>query len=158
MAFDAFLKLLPEIEGESTAKKHEGEIEVLSFSWNVSNTSTGGGGGGGGAGKAVRSDFNIVKHVDKASPLLMVAVCTGRHFDDALFTVEQPRGGKAAEAFLKIKLSEVLISSYQTGGGGNDVPTDQVSLNFAEIQIQVRDDKGQWVVENSCDFQKGTSS
>jgi type VI secretion system secreted protein Hcp len=157
MAFDAFLKI-DGIDGESTAKKHEGEIEVLSFSWNISNTSTGSTGGGGGAGKAVPSDFNIVKHIDKASPALIVAVCSGEHIRDATFTVEQPRAGKAGEAFLKIKLTDVLISSYQTGGGGNDLPTDQVSLNFAKINIQVRDDKGQWVEEDSCDFKKGTSS
>jgi len=153
MAFDAFLKL-GDIEGESTAKKHEGEIEVLSFSWNIKNTSSGGTGTGGGSGKAVPSDFNIVKHVDKASPAIMVAVCTGEHIRDATFTVEQARGGRGGEAFLKIKLTDVLISSYQTGGGGNDVPTDQVSLNFVKLNIQVRDDRGQWVEEESCGFLK----
>ena len=153
MAFDAFLKI-DGIDGESTAKKHEGEIEVLSFSWNIKNTSTPNSGGGGGSGKAVLSDFNIVKHVDKASPALMVAVCTGKRIDDALFTVEQARGGRGGEAFLKIKLTDVLISSYQTGGGGNDVPTDQVSLNFVKINVQVRDDRGQWVEEESCNFLK----
>jgi type VI secretion system secreted protein Hcp len=157
MAFDAFLKI-DGIEGDSTASKHKGEIEVLSFSWNIRQpTSTGGTGGGGSAGKAVPSDFSIVKHVDKASPVLMVAVCSGQHFQDALFTVEA-RGGKGGEAFLKIKLSDVLISSYQTGGGGNDVPTDQVSLNFAKVEIAVRDDRGAWAEAESCDFQKGTSS
>jgi type VI secretion system secreted protein Hcp len=153
MAFDAFLKL-DGIEGESTAKKHEGEIEVLSFSWNIRNTITGNTGGGGGAGKAVPSDFNIVKHIDKASPAIMVAVCTGEHIRDATFTVEQARGGRGGEAFLKIKLTDVLISSYQTGGGGNDVPTDQVSLNFVKLNIQVRDNRGQWVEETSCGFLK----
>jgi len=89
---------------------------------------------------------------------LMVAVCSGKHFEEALFTVEQARGGKGGDAFLKIKLTDVLISSYQTGGGGNDVPTDQVSLNFAKVEIAVRDERGQWAQEESCDFLKGTSS
>ena len=34
-----------------------------------------------------------------------------------------------------IKLSDVLISSFQTGGGGSDQPMDQVSLNFAKVEI-----------------------
>jgi len=106
----------------------------------------------------VLDDVEVGRHIDKASPALMVAVCSGEHIREALFTVEQPRGGRAAEAFLKIKLSDVLISSYQTGGGGNDLPTDQVSLNFAKIHIEVRDDKGQWVEEDGCDFQKGTTT
>jgi len=32
MAYDAFLKI-EGVEGESTRDKHEGEIEILSFSW-----------------------------------------------------------------------------------------------------------------------------
>ena len=37
MAFDAFLKI-EGIDGESADKTHPGEIEVVSFSWGVSNT------------------------------------------------------------------------------------------------------------------------
>ena len=156
MAFDAFLKI-DGIEGESTDVKHKGEIEVLSFSWNIKQSISSGGGSGGGTGKAEVSDFNIVKHIDKASPALMVAVCSGEHFRDALFTVEQARG-RGGAAFLKIKLSEVLISSFQTGGGGTDQPLDQVSLNFAKIEVSVRDDRGQWSQAESCDFAKGTTT
>ena len=157
MAFDAFLKFDPVIEGGSTSSKHKGEIEVLSFSWNIKQTGTVGGGGGGGAGKAVPADFSIAKHVDKASPVLMVAVCSGEHFKEAVLTVEEPRG-KGGDAFLKIKLTDVLISGYQTGGGGTDVPTDQVSLNFSKVEIAIRDDQGSWANAESCDFVKGTSS
>jgi type VI secretion system secreted protein Hcp len=156
MAFDAFLKI-DGIEGESSNVKHKGEIEVLSFSWNIKQTISSVGGGGGGAGKAEVSDFSIVKHIDKASPQLTVAVCSGEHFRDALFTVEEPKGQKGGgAAFLKIKLSDVLISSFQTAGGGSDQPMDQVSLNFAKIEIAVRDARGQWAQTESCDFARGT--
>ena len=153
MAFDAFLKI-DGIEGESSNVKHKGEIEVLSFSWNIKQ-SISSVGGGGGTGKAEASDFSIVKHIDKASPQLMVAVCSGEHFRDALFTVEEPKGARGGgAAFLKIKLSDVLISSFQTGGGGSDQPMDQVSLNFAKIDVAVRDSKGNWTQGTSCDFVK----
>ena len=35
---------------------------------------------------------------------------------------------------MKVTMSDVLVSSFQTGGsaGGDVVPTDQISLNFAE--------------------------
>ncbi len=155
MAFDAFLKI-DGIEGESSNVKHKGEIEVLSFSWNIKQ-SISSVGGGGGTGKAEASDFSIVKHIDKASPQLMVAVCSGEHFRDALFTVEEPKGARGGgAAFLKIKLSDVLISSFQTGGGGSDQPMDQVSLNFAKIEVAIRDARGQWAQAESCDFARGT--
>jgi len=155
MAFDAFLKIFG-IDGESTDSKHKDEIEVLSFSWNIKQTIVTDGGGGGGAGKAQVSDFSIVKHIDRSSPVLMAAVCTGEHIRDAMFTVEDPRakGSKGGEAFLKIKLTDVLISSFQTGGGGTDQPMDQVSLNFAKIEVAVRDSTGKWTQGTSCDFNK----
>ena len=157
MAFDAFLKV-DGITGESTDHKHKGEIEVLSFSWGIKQNIASSGGGGG-AGRPQISDFSIVKHVDAASPELFVAVCSGEHFKDALFTVADSQGRKGApEAFLKIKMSDVLISSYQTGGAGTEVPTDQVSLNFAKVEIAVRNTQGQRTQAESCDFIKGTDN
>jgi type VI secretion system secreted protein Hcp len=154
MAFDAFLKI-DGVEGESSNVKHKGEIEVLSFSWNIKQTIVNEGGGGGGAGRPQASDFTIVKHIDKSSPRLTLAVCSGERFTDALFTVEEPKGPKGGgTAFMKIKLSEVLISSFQTAGGGSDQPMDQVSLNFAKIEIAVRDSRGNWTQGTSCDFVK----
>jgi type VI secretion system secreted protein Hcp len=159
MAFDCFLKL-DGIPGESTDSKHKDEIEVLSFSWNIKQTIVNdGGGGGGAAGRAQLSDFSIVKHVDKASPVLMVAVCTGRHIQEGMFTVQESRGGRTAEAFkngkaslefLKIKFTDVLISSYQNGGGGTDQPMDQVSFHFDKVEISVLDGTGKWTQEGSC--------
>jgi type VI protein secretion system component Hcp len=41
---------------------------------------------------------------------------------------------------LKITLSVVLASSFQTGahGGGDVTPTDQISLNFAKIEVEYK--------------------
>ena len=90
MAFDAFLKI-EGIDGESADKTHPGEIEVMSFSWGVSNTGGGSTGGGGGAGKAVLQDFHFSMATSKASPNLMLACATGRHIRAATLTV--PHGG-----------------------------------------------------------------
>jgi type VI secretion system secreted protein Hcp len=35
-------------------------------------------------------------------------------------------------------MSDVLVSSYQTGGVQHDVPTDQFSLNFGRIDVEYR--------------------
>ena len=156
MAFDAFLKI-DGIPGESSNAKHKGEIDVLAFSWNIKQTLASGGGGGGGAGKAQVSDFSIVKHIDASSPALFAAVCAGERFKDALFTVEEGAQNKrGAAAFLKIKLNDVLISSYNTSGGGGDAPTEQVSLAFVKIEVSTRNDQGQWTSAESCDIARGT--
>src|SRR6476646_2600400 len=50
-ASDIFAKI-GDIKGESLDDKHKDEIEVLSFSWGVTNHATMSSGAGGGAGKA----------------------------------------------------------------------------------------------------------
>jgi type VI secretion system secreted protein Hcp len=122
------------IVGESQDSKHKGEIEVLSWSWGVSQTGTHAAGGGGGAGKVSFNDFSIVKLVDTASPQLMQACCTGQHIPDANFTGRKS-GGDQFE-YLKIKLTDVLISGVQPGGSAGDQPAlEQVSFSFGGSSI-----------------------
>jgi type VI secretion system secreted protein Hcp len=127
MAFDAFLKI-EGIEGESTDNKHKGEIEVLSFHWNVSHPAKG--------GRAKLTDFQVVKNLDKASPLLFEACCSGDHISDALFTARKAGGDKFE--FLKIKLTDVIITSVSpAGSSGGDLPMEQVSFSFGKIEQEV---------------------
>ena len=134
MAFDAFLKI-DGIEGESRDSKHKDEIEVLSFSWGVSNQATSSGhGGGGGAGKATFHDFNFMVRAQKASPKLFLACASGKHIKDAVLTCR--KAGERQLEFLKIRLTDVLVSSFQQSGseGGDDTPLESVSLNFAKFE------------------------
>jgi type VI secretion system secreted protein Hcp len=135
MAYDAFLKLT-DIKGESNDSKHKGEIDVLSFSFGVSQVGTSSHGGGGGAGKASFTDLNFVHKIDQSSPVLFQKCATGEHLKDGLLTLRKA-GGTQLE-YLKIKLTDLLISSVQHAGtsqGGEDIPHEQVSLNFAKIEL-----------------------
>ena len=140
MATDYFLKL-EGIKGESKDAKHKDEIDLLSFSWGATQSGTHASGGGGGAGKVSFQDFHFVMKMSKASPLLLQAVATGKHIKQADL-VARKAGGKQQE-YLKIKFTDVLISSYQSGGsqGGDDIPMEQVSLNFAKINVEYADQK-----------------
>ncbi len=142
MAVDMFLKL-GKLEGESHDATHKKEIEVLAWSWGVSQSGTTHQGGGGGAGKANVQDLSFTKYVDKSSPNLLQICCTGKHIDDALLTVRKA-GGTPLE-YIKIKLTEILVSSVSTGGsGGEDRLTENVTLNFAKVHLeyQPQDAKG----------------
>jgi type VI secretion system secreted protein Hcp len=137
MPFDAFLKITISpnnfIKGESTDDKHKDEIEVLSFSWGVAQQLAS---KGAAAGKADIHDFSIVKNYDAASPRLFVAACTGQFLQSALFTVR--RAGENPIDFLKVTLSDVLVSSVTPGGsaaGAPSVPLETVSFNFGKIDI-----------------------
>ena len=146
MAFDAFLKI-EGIEGESTDKIHPGEIEIASFSWGVENTGGAGGGGGGGTGKATLQDFHFTSATSKASPNLMLACATGRHFQKATLTCR-----KAGFEFIKIRLDDLLVSSYDIGGDTHEeAPMDQFSLNFVKIDFLYTVQKTGETVETSFD-------
>ena len=56
------------IKGESREAKHKDEIEVLSWSWGVSQSGTIAPRRRRRGGKASFHDFNFTHHVDKASP------------------------------------------------------------------------------------------
>lgn len=133
MAVDYFLKI-DSIPGESTDKAHGKEIDLQSWSWGESNSGKHDSGGGGGAGKVAMQDFHFTMKVNKSSPKLFLACATGQHIKEALLTCR--KAGKEQQEYLKIKFSDLLVSSYQTGGsGGAEVPVEQISFNFAKIEV-----------------------
>ena len=133
MAMDMFLKI-GDLKGESVDSIHKGEIDVLAWSWGLSQSGTTHGGAGGGAGKVNVQDLSFTKYIDKSSPSLVTACCTGRHFPDATLTIRKS-GPKGLE-YLTIKLDEVLVTSVSTGGsGGEDRLTENVTLNFAKFTL-----------------------
>jgi type VI secretion system secreted protein Hcp len=131
-----FLKL-SDTDGESVSRGHEKEIDILSFSWGETNEASRGHGAGGGAGKVSMQDFHFVKKTDKSSPLLMLACANGKHFPEAVLSLRKA-GGESSEDYIKWKLSDVMCSSFQTGGSGPDVPTDEISFNFSKIEFEYK--------------------
>jgi type VI secretion system secreted protein Hcp len=111
--FDAFLKL-DGIKGESADAKHKGEIDIESFSWGMSQTGVSATGGGGGAGKVRLIDFCFTAKTNASSPLLFLNCANGAHIKEANFVVRKA-GGEQLE-YLKIKLTDVLVSSYKPHG------------------------------------------
>jgi len=136
MAVDMFLKL-DGIKGESKDAKHKDEIHIESFSWGLSQTGAHGAGGGGGAGKVSVHDISITKFLDKASPELMLACCNGKHIKEGLITVR--KAGENPVEYLKIKLSDILISGVQNAGHGSDLLTENLTLNFAKFHVDYQE-------------------
>lgn len=134
---DYYLKL-DTIDGESTRKGFEKWIELDSFSWGVTNQAVPRGGGGAGAGKATFQDFHFVARTGVQSPVLLQSCAAGQHFLKVMLGVVS--SGERTQDFLKIRLQDVLVSSYQVGGsdtGEDGRPSDQFSLNFTKIEMDV---------------------
>ena len=68
-------------------------------------------------------------------------------------------GGKQEE-YLKVTFTDLLVSSYQTGGSahGDVVPTDQISLNYSKIEWEYKpqDEKGKVGAPEKAGFDQKT--
>ena len=137
MAMDMFIQI-GDLKGESRDKTHKDKIDVLAWSWGISNSGTFHAGGGGGAGKANVQDLSFTKYIDKASPDLMLATCNGKHYPKATLIVR--KAGEKPLEYLTITLEEVLVTSLSTGGsGGEDRLTENVTLNFAKVTVDYKE-------------------
>ena len=136
MAIDAFIKI-DDLKGDSIDEKHTGEIEVLSWSWGLSQLGSTHSGTGGGSGKVSVQDLSITKRCDASTSNLIKMCCSGHHFKQALLTLRKA-GGKTPVEYLKIKLQDIIVSSYSTGGSGEggEIIHENISLNFAKVTVE----------------------
>ncbi|GAC21709.1 Hcp family type VI secretion system effector [Paraglaciecola arctica] len=133
MAVDQFLKL-DGINGEAQDKEKKDEIDILAWSWGMSQNGTTHMGSGSGAGKVNVQDITFTKYVDLASTVLMQKCTLGDHIKEGTLTVRKA-GGSQLE-YIVITMKDIIVSSVSTGGsGGEDRLTENVSLNFGEYKI-----------------------
>jgi type VI secretion system secreted protein Hcp len=134
-----YLLELDGIKGESSDDAHRGAIEILSFSWGVSNSTTVSGGGT--AGKATFKEFTVTKKTDASCPELFIRCATGEHIPTAVLHVRKAGAEGKPETYIKITLTDVLVSSYQSQGSGGtagaSVPEQSISFNYAKIEFEV---------------------
>ena len=140
MAVDMFLKI-DDVKGEAQDDAHKDEIDLLSWTWGMSQSGTMHAGSGGGGGKVSVQDISVTKFVDKSSPNLYNFCASGKQFKEAVLTVRKAGGDKPIE-YLVFTLSKCIVTSISTGGsGGEDRLTENVSLNFATVKVEYQPQK-----------------
>lgn len=127
-AVDMFLKI-DGIEGESQDAQHRAEIDVLAWSWSAFNDGR----------KACIQDVSVTKYIDKASPILLMNMALGRSYSSATLAISRPGGSISdnfgSTDFLVLEFKNVKLSSLSTGGsGGEDRLTENITLNFEEVE------------------------
>ncbi len=134
MAFDVFIKI-GDVKGESKDAAHKEEIDVLAWSWGMTQAGYSHVGGGGGTGKVSVQDLSFTKYVDKATPPLIQFCCSGKHFPEAKLTVR--KAGDQPVEYLKLTMADLIVSSVSEGGtGGEERLTENVTLNFAKFKLE----------------------
>jgi len=144
-----------DIKGESHDSRHPDEIEVLSWSWGLSQTPTasrpGGGAGGGRAGKPTVRDLTFTHHIDRSSPVLMKACATGEHLRDATITVR--KAGSGQHDYLVITLRDVLVTSVSSSASAETGTTGEVvELSFARVDLEYKPQKADGSLDAGVQF------
>jgi type VI secretion system secreted protein Hcp len=133
MAVDMFIKI-GDIEGEAKDKTHGKEIDVLAWSWGMTQGGSMHTAASGKSGKVSVQDLSLTKYVDKASANLMLACCNGKRIDKCNLVVRS--AGKDPVEYLKITMEDCLIKSISTGGsGGEDKLTENCVINFGKVNV-----------------------
>lgn len=142
-SFDMYLKAMAPpgdlggmIIGTATAKGHENEIEVFSYSQGISSCSSNvtKGGGGLGACKASVSDLSIMTRLSPGYNQLRALTFTGKKLLSADMVFERNTAGSPA-VFYKIHMEDVSVTSAQESGSGGGDSTPTVSISFAPTRI-----------------------
>lgn len=118
----AYLKI-GDIKGESQADGHQGEIDVLSWSWGAESDRQRG---------CVRG-FHFVKPIDVSSPPILMGQLTQEVYPEARLSVEHD-GSRSRMEYLTLNFRNVRIETFDTGGSDGAPVTEQVSFNFEEVE------------------------
>ena len=117
-AAQSFSGIFLEIEGiggEATTSAHKGTIDVLSWSWGISQA-------------VGTGTVSLVKRIDKATPLLFVQCIDGTAIPLATVYLTRQDG----QTFLQYDLRNVIVNSISHGGDVNNdgLPDETLELTF----------------------------
>ena len=136
MTASIFLKL-DGVEGDSVKKGHDGEIDIVSWSWDMSQTGLAHVGKGAGGGKVMVGDVTLTKRIDSATPSLMMKCCKGDHIPLATVKVERA-GGDSPLSYMVLTMEKVFITNVSPSiASGDPEGMESLSLNFESFKIEI---------------------
>ena len=132
MAIAIFVKFNG-IPGESKDAAHKDEVDVLSWSWGMSQSGSMHTGTAG--GKASVNDMMISKMVDKSSPVLKLQCFNAKRVDEVKLSAYKM--GEEPLEYVTITMNDVLISGIaDSGENGSEGLMENVSLNFGKVKYE----------------------
>lgn len=129
-AQDIFLCAADPLLGESQDPVHTDCMDVLAWSWGMSNSGT-----AGSPGNVNVQDLSVTKYVDKSSPDLMLGVVKGTVFPKVELFMRDTCPDACTADFYELHMDNVLVTSVSTGASsGAGRMTENISLNFSKIE------------------------
>lgn len=164
---DFYLKI-DGIRGETQSQGLADYMKIAQFNWGGQHSGNfqSAQGTGGASGRFSGGDFNFVMKTNSASPQLMSACAKGSYLTTATLVCRKSFGGNSPTEYLRVTLSPVLISKFNTGydpanNFGSAIVVDSVSLNFGKILVQYKPNTNSGsvgpAVEGGYNMQTGSS-
>ena len=128
---------LGDIEGESVDSSHEGWINLLSVSQNLSRPMRAGASGSTRQRASVDcGDVVVVKELDASTVKLIEAICDGVVFPTCNIDLCTSSGADGRVPYFLYELENVFVTNYSVSGATADgaVPTEQLALNYETIK------------------------
>ncbi|MCP4701664.1 MAG: type VI secretion system tube protein Hcp [Gammaproteobacteria bacterium] len=155
MASNVYLILTDEkgktLDGNSKAKGFVKAIEVVSWSHGFSQPTSAATKSSDqqAVSRANHADLSFTKFFDNSSDNILKACWTGQQIKTAVFQMFRASGstdtGKSATEYLKIEMEDIIISNYSVSGGGDELPIENVTLNYSSVKYTFKEvdaDKG----------------
>ncbi len=125
-----YMLSLPAVQGSSTLKGYEQQIEVMSWSWGATAQTA----GPRGAGRAVPQPLVVSKRCDVASVPLWTACGSGKLFPSATFYVLAASGAQHRVA-LEIKLTNVSVANCNVNGQDSaGACEEQIAFSYSKVE------------------------
>jgi type VI secretion system secreted protein Hcp len=144
-----FLLKIDGITGESQFDGFSDYMQV--DKWRVGGTQTGtfGSGTSGGTGGTFSADdLDVTMQSNKGTPKMLEGCASGKHFKTATLVALKSVGDGKPMEYLKITLSDVVISKHSIGyeppppgSKGADLVVDNFSLDYAKIAVEYKEQK-----------------
>jgi type VI secretion system secreted protein Hcp len=116
-----------DIKGESADADHKEWIDVLSWSWGMSE---------GDRGKTCVQDMTFEKEVDRATDDLAQSIPAATVFPSAELEITEVDVTTSGQSYLKTKyrMRNVRLTSLQSSGSNGGTGTESFSISFDEME------------------------
>lgn len=124
-------------DGPVTTKGFEKQIEPQSFQWGMGRGVSMQSGSVQGRESSLPSlsEITITKEYDVSSPGILKKSLNGDSTASLIFSfVRTETGGKGATVYMKVTLSNVIVSGYSISSGG-DKPSESISLAYTKVEF-----------------------
>ena len=126
-------------KGESLLNGYKGDIELMSFSWGVSNPiQASSSNTGRSVGRPNFAEMTVTKKMDATSPLFAFSCAAAEDLGEVKVVILRQDTAKGADvntnlAYMTYTFKDTLVSSVSVGGGG-DIPVETLSLNYSQVE------------------------